>query len=159
RLKRYVCDTSRAVSDAINAGERVLFEGAQGSLLDVDHGTYPYVTSSHPIAGGVTIGSGVGPTKISGVIGVIKAYTSRVGDGPFPTELKDSLGDAIRERGREYGTTTGRPRRIGWLDGVLLSYAARINGMTHIAINSMDVLSGRERVRVAVAYELDGKVI
>lgn len=159
RLERYVCDTSRAVSDAIDAGQRVLFEGAQGSLLDVDHGTYPYVTSSHPIAGGVTIGSGVGPTKISAVIGVIKAYTSRVGDGPFPSELNDELGSAIRERGREYGTTTGRPRRIGWLDGVLLSYAARINGMTHIAINSMDVLSGMDVVRIVVGYELDGKVV
>jgi adenylosuccinate synthase len=159
RLRPYVADTARVVNDAIDAGERVLFEGAQGSLLDVDHGTYPYVTSSHPIAGGVTIGSGVGPTKIDKVVGVLKAYTSRVGDGPFPTELLDAQGDAIRERGKEYGTTTGRPRRIGWVDGVLLAYAARINGLTHVAINSVDVLAGFERVRIAVAYELDGERI
>ncbi len=159
RLRPFVTDTARLVNDAIDAGERVLFEGAQGSLLDVDHGTYPYVTSSHPIAGGVTIGSGVGPTKIDKVVGVLKAYTSRVGDGPFPTELMDEQGDAIRERGKEYGTTTGRPRRIGWVDGVLLGYAARINGLTHIAINSVDVLAGFDTVKVAVAYELDGRRI
>ena len=159
RLRPFVTDTSRLVNDAIDAGERVLFEGAQGSLLDVDHGTYPYVTSSHPIAGGVTIGSGVGPTKIDKVVGVLKAYTSRVGDGPFPTELFDEQGDAIRERGKEYGTTTGRPRRIGWVDGVLLGYAARINGLTHIAINSVDVLAGFDTIKIAVAYELDGRHI
>ncbi len=156
-LRPFVADTSRIVNDAIDQGERVLFEGAQGSLLDVDHGTYPYVTSSHPIAGGVTIGSGVGPTKISTVLGVLKAYTSRVGDGPFPTELHDAVGDGIRERGKEYGTTTGRPRRIGWVDGVMLRYAARINGLTHIAVNSIDVLAGLGRVKIAVAYELDGR--
>ncbi len=159
RLKPYVADTSRLVNDAIDAGERVVFEGAQGSLLDVDHGTYPYVTSSHPVAGGVTIGSGVGPTKIDKVLGVLKAYTSRVGDGPFPTELLNEQGDAIRERGKEYGTTTGRPRRIGWVDGVLLGYAARINGLTHLAINSVDVLAGFDKIKVAVAYELDGRRI
>lgn len=159
RLRPYVADTARLVNDAIDAGERVLFEGAQGSLLDVDHGTYPYVTSSHPIAGGVTIGSGVGPTKIDKVLGVLKAYTSRVGDGPFPTELLDAQGDAIRERGKEYGTTTGRPRRIGWVDGVLLGYAARINGLTHLAINSVDVLAGFDTIRIAVAYDLDGRRI
>ncbi len=159
RLRPYVADTARLVNEAIDAGERVLFEGAQGSLLDVDHGTYPYVTSSHPIAGGVTIGSGVGPTKIDKVVGVLKAYTSRVGDGPFPTELLNEQGDMIRERGKEYGTTTGRPRRIGWVDGVLLGYAARINGMTHLAINSVDVLAGFETIKIAVAYELDGRRI
>ncbi len=159
RLKPYVADTARIVNDAIDAGERVLFEGAQGSLLDVDHGTYPYVTSSHPIAGGVTIGSGVGPTKIDKVLGVLKAYTSRVGDGPFPTELLNEQGDAIRERGKEYGTTTGRPRRIGWVDGVLLGYAARINGLTHLAINSVDVLAGFDTIKIAVGYELDGRRI
>ncbi len=156
QLRPFVADTARIVNDAIDAGERVLFEGAQGSLLDVDHGTYPYVTSSHPIAGGVTIGSGVGPTKISTVLGVLKAYTSRVGDGPFPTELFDDVGAAIRERGKEYGTTTGRPRRIGWVDGVMLRYAARINGLTHIAVNSIDVLAGLPSVKLAVAYEVDG---
>jgi len=159
QLRPYIADTSRLVNEAIDAGERVLFEGAQGSLLDVDHGTYPYVTSSHPIAGGVTIGSGVGPTKIDKVIGVLKAYTSRVGDGPFPTELLDAQGDLIRERGKEYGTTTGRPRRIGWVDGVLLGYAARINGLTHLAINSVDVLAGFDTIKIAIAYELDGQRI
>ena len=159
RLRPYVADTSRIVNEAIDAGQRVVFEGAQGSLLDVDHGTYPYVTSSHPVAGGVTIGSGVGPTKIRKVVGVLKAYTSRVGDGPFTTELLDATGDTIRERGREYGTTTGRPRRIGWVDGVLLRYAARINGLTHLAVNSVDVLAGFATVRIAVAYELDGQRI
>ena len=120
RLHKYVTDTSEVLNDALDDGRRVLFEGAQGVMLDIDQGTYPFVTSSNPVAGGVTIGAGVGPTKISHVVGVCKAYTSRVGDGPFPTELFDEIGNQIREVGKEYGTTTGRPRRIGWFDTVVI---------------------------------------
>ncbi|ADU52426.1 Adenylosuccinate synthetase [Thermaerobacter marianensis DSM 12885] len=159
RLRPFVTDTSKLINDAIDAGQRVLFEGAQGTMLDLDHGTYPYVTSSYPTAAGACIGAGVGPTRIDQVIGVAKAYTSRVGDGPFPTELLDETGDWIRERGHEYGTTTGRPRRCGWLDAVVLRYAARVSGMTGLAITRLDTLGGLDKVRIAVAYELDGQRI
>ena len=157
RLRPHVVDTVRLINDAIDAGERVLFEGAQGTLLDIDLGTYPFVTSSHPTAGGACIGAGVGPSRIDRVLGVSKAYTTRVGDGPFPTELQGALADRLRERGREYGTTTGRPRRCGWLDTVALRHAVLVNGLSGICITKLDTLSGLERIRVAVAYDLDGR--
>ena len=140
------------MNEAIDQGERVLFEGAQGNLLDIDHGTYPFVTSSNPVAGGVTTGTGVGPTKIDAVIGVCKAYTSRVGEGPYPTELFDEIGDQIREVGREYGTTTGRPRRVGWFDSVVMAHSCRVSGITKLSLNSIDVLSGLETVKICTGY-------
>lgn len=159
QIKKYVADTSVILNDALDEGHRVLFEGAQGVMLDIDQGTYPFVTSSNPLAGGVAIGSGVGPTKIDKAVGVCKAYTSRVGDGPFPTELFDETGDRIREIGHEYGVVTKRPRRIGWLDTVVLRHASRIGGFTHLSLNSLDVLSGLPTLKIAVGYELDGKRI
>jgi adenylosuccinate synthase len=158
-IRKYVTDTSVLLNDMIDQGKRVLFEGAQGIMLDIDHGTYPYVTSSNPIAGGVCIGSGVGPTKIHQVIGVAKSYTTRVGDGPFPTELNDEIGDWIRERGFEYGTVTGRPRRVGWFDSVVVRHARRVSGITGLSLNSLDVLSGLKTVKICTAYQLDGKTI
>lgn len=157
RLKPYVADTSLIINRAVDAGKHVLFEGAQGTLLDIDFGTYPYVTSSHPVAGGACIGSGVGPTRIQEVIGVVKAYTSRVGEGPFPTELVDETGQWIREKGHEYGTTTGRPRRCGWLDAVVIRYAARVSGLTGLAVTRLDILGGLPAVRLGVAYEYEGE--
>ncbi len=159
QIKQYVCDTSVVLNDALDAGRRVLFEGAQGVMLDIDQGTYPFVTSSNPVAGGVTIGSGVGPTKINQVVGVCKAYTSRVGDGPFPTELHDEVGDQIREVGREYGTTTGRPRRVGWFDSVVVRHARRVSGITDLSLNSVDVLTGLETVKICTAYRYKGQVM
>ena len=152
QMKQYVCDTSVILNDALDQGKRVLFEGAQGVMLDIDQGTYPFVTSSNPVAGGVTIGSGVGPSKINKVVGVCKAYTSRVGDGPFPTELFDEIGSRIREVGREYGTTTGRPRRVGWFDSVVMRHSKRVSGITNLSLNSIDVLTGLETVKICVAY-------
>ncbi|GIW48584.1 MAG: adenylosuccinate synthetase [Caloramator sp.] len=159
RLRPYVKDTSVILYDAIKANKKVLFEGAQGTLLDIDYGTYPYVTSSHPISGGVCIGAGIGPTMVSNAIGVCKAYTTRVGKGPFPTELFDEMGDYIREKGFEYGTTTGRARRCGWLDLVILKYAVRISGLTSLAITKLDTLANIDKIKVCVGYELDGNVI
>jgi adenylosuccinate synthase len=159
QIKKYVCDTSVVLNDAIDEGRRVLFEGAQGVMLDIDQGTYPFVTSSNPVAGGVTIGSGVGPTKIKHVVGVCKAYTSRVGEGAFPTELHDEIGHQIREVGREYGTTTGRPRRVGWFDSVVVRHARRVSGITDLSLNSIDVLTGLETVKICVAYKLNGEEI
>jgi adenylosuccinate synthase len=158
-IRPYVADTSVVLNDAIDRGNRVLFEGAQGVMLDIDQGTYPYVTSSNPIAGGVTIGSGVGPTKINQVIGVAKAYTTRVGDGPFPTELTDAIGDHIREVGFEYGTTTGRPRRIGWFDSVVVRHARRVSGITGLAITKLDTLTGLDTLRICTAYKYNGEII
>jgi len=155
----YVTDTSVVLNDSIDQGKRVLFEGAQGVMLDIDQGTYPFVTSSNPVAGGVTIGSGVGPTKIHHVIGVGKAYTTRVGDGPFPTELHDEIGHQIREVGREYGTTTGRPRRVGWFDSVVVRHARRVSGITELSLNSIDVLTGIPTLKICVAYRYNGEVI
>ena len=152
QMKKYVCDTSVILNDALDNGKRVLFEGAQGVMLDIDQGTYPFVTSSNPVAGGVTIGSGVGPSKIDKVVGVCKAYTSRVGDGPFPTELFDEIGSRIREVGREYGTTTGRPRRVGWFDSVVMRHSKRVSGITNLSLNSIDVLTGLKTVKICVAY-------
>ncbi|SEN43173.1 Adenylosuccinate synthetase [Mesobacillus persicus] len=154
-----VCDTSVVLNDALDDGRRVLFEGAQGVMLDIDQGTYPFVTSSNPVAGGVTIGSGVGPSKITHVVGVCKAYTTRVGDGPFPTELDNEIGHQIREVGREYGTTTGRARRVGWFDSVVVRHARRVSGLTDLSLNSIDVLTGIETLKICVAYQHKGKVI
>ena len=156
-LRPLVTDTSELVHHACTAGKRVVFEGAQGTMLDIDHGTYPYVTSSHPVAGGACLGTGVGPRVISKVIGVCKSYTTRVGEGSFLTEQDNSTGQWIRERGHEYGTTTGRPRRVGWLDAVALRYAARVNGLDWLAVTLLDVLSGLDEVRICVAYRCNGR--
>ncbi|WP_438497633.1 adenylosuccinate synthase [Paenibacillus sp. IHBB 3054] len=158
-LRGYVTDTSVVLNDAIDTDSRVLFEGAQGVMLDIDQGTYPFVTSSNPSAGGVCIGSGVGPSKIKQVIGVAKAYTTRVGDGPFPTELNDATGDYIRETGHEYGTVTGRARRVGWFDSVVVRHARRVSGITGLSLNSLDVLSGLETVKICTGYKFRGEVI
>ena len=158
-IAQYVTDTSKILNDVLDEGGRVLFEGAQGVMLDIDQGTYPFVTSSNPVAGGVAIGAGVGPSQVSRVVGVCKAYTSRVGDGPFPTELFDEKGHHIREVGREYGTTTGRPRRVGWFDSVVVRHSRRVSGITDLALNSIDVLSGLETVKICTAYEYNGEII
>jgi len=155
-LSKYIADTDIIINRMISEGRNVLFEGAQGTLLDVDHGTYPYVTSSCAAAGGVCTGLGVGPTRITKVLGVMKAYTTRVGGGPFPTEMKDSLGEMIRERGGEYGATTGRPRRCGWLDVVILRHSVRINGLTGIAVTKLDVLDGLEKIKICTSYKYNG---
>jgi adenylosuccinate synthase len=159
QLKKYVADTSLLVNQTIKEGKKVLFEGAQGTLLDIDHGTYPYVTSSYPTSGGACIGSGVGPTSINRVIGVVKAYTTRVGEGPFPTELNDENGELLRSKGAEFGTTTGRARRCGWLDAVILRYAARINGLTDLAITKLDVLDSFATIKICVAYRYKGELL
>lgn len=159
QIKKYVCDTSVVLNEAIAQNEKILFEGAQGIMLDIDHGTYPFVTSSNPSAGGVATGSGVGPSKLHHVVGVAKAYTTRVGDGPFPTELFDDIGQQIRDIGREYGTVTGRPRRVGWFDSVVVRHAVRVSGVTDLCLNSIDVLSGLDTVKICVAYQYKGEVI
>lgn len=159
QIKPYVADTSVLVYDSIKANKKVLFEGAQGTLLDVDFGTYPYVTSSHPISGGVSTGVGVGPNMINQVVGVVKAYTTRVGKGPFPTELHDSTGDLIREKGFEFGTVTGRPRRCGWFDSVIVRFATRINGLTSIALTKIDTLADMPIVKICTGYKLNGEII
>ena len=158
-LKKYVTDTSRIVNDALDNGQRVLFEVAQEVMLDVDQGTYPYVTASNPIAGGVCTGVGVGPNKINTVVGICKAYSTRVGAGPFPTELTDEIGDRIRETGHEYGTVTGRPRRVGWFDSVAMRHARRVSGISCLSLNLLDVLTGLKTVKICKAYKLDGKEI
>ncbi|GAA0937887.1 MULTISPECIES: adenylosuccinate synthase [Streptomyces violaceusniger group] len=157
RLSGYVADTTLLLNKAIDQDQVVLFEGGQGTLLDVDHGTYPFVTSSNPTAGGACTGTGVGPTKISRVIGILKAYTTRVGAGPFPTELLDEDGEKLRTIGGERGVTTGRDRRCGWFDAVIARYATRVNGLTDFFLTKLDVLTGWERIPVCVAYEIDGK--
>ncbi|NMF59634.1 adenylosuccinate synthase [Pseudanabaena yagii] len=159
RLRPHVVDASLKIDAAIRERRNILFEGAQGTLLDLDHGTYPYVTSSNPVAGGACIGAGVGPTSIDRVIGVAKAYTTRVGEGPFPTELHDAIGEQIGQRGAEFGTTTGRKRRCGWFDGVIGRYAVRINGLDCLAVTKLDVLDDLDEIKVCTAYELDGKVV
>jgi adenylosuccinate synthase len=159
RLREFVGDGSLFLAEQVRKGARVLFEGAQGTLLDVDHGTYPYVTSSNCVAGNAAVGSGLGPTAIDRVMGISKAYTTRVGGGPFPTELNDALGDRLRKVGDEFGATTGRPRRCGWLDTVVLRYAVRVNGLWGIALTKLDVLSGIEALKICTAYELDGKTV
>ena len=157
-LKPFVVDSSLKIYDAVKEKKNILFEGAQGTLLDLDHGTYPYVTSSNPIAGGACVGAGVGPTTIDRVIGVAKAYTTRVGEGPFPTELNDGVGQLLGDLGAEFGTTTGRRRRCGWFDAVIGRYAVRINGLDCLAITKLDVLDELEEIKVCVAYEIDGKI-
>jgi adenylosuccinate synthase len=157
-LRPRITDTSLYLWKALREGQQVLFEGAQGAMLDVDHGTYPFVTSSSPVAGGALAGTGVGPREIERVIGIAKAYTTRVGAGPFPTELVDGPGDVLRREGAEYGTTTQRPRRTGWLDTVVLRHAARISGLTELFVTKLDVLSAFDQLPVAVAYRVDGEV-
>ncbi len=152
-IKPLVTDTTVLLNQAVNEGKNILMEGAQGTLLDVDHGTYPFVTSSNPVSAGACLGSGIGPTKINHILGVVKAYTTRVGEGPFPTELKGKEGAALREAGQEYGATTGRPRRCGWFDLVVARYAARINGLTSLAITKLDVLDSLSEIKVCTAYQ------
>ncbi|HEY1343704.1 MAG TPA: adenylosuccinate synthase [Streptosporangiaceae bacterium] len=156
RMRSYVADTALVLNQALDDGRTVLLEGAQATMLDVDHGTYPFVTSSSPTAGGACAGSGIGPTRITKVIGIVKAYTTRVGSGPFPTELLDEQGEWLRKAGGEYGVTTGRPRRTGWFDAVIARYATRVNGITDYFITKLDVLSGLEKVPVCVAYDVAG---
>ena len=156
-LRPYVADTALLLNKALESGKTVLLEGSQGTLLDVDHGTYPYVTSSNPTSGGACTGSGIGPTKIDRVIGILKAYTTRVGSGPFPTELFDEDGEALRRIGGEVGVTTGRNRRCGWFDAPIARYATRVNGLTDFFLTKLDVLAGWEKIPVCVAYEVDGK--
>lgn len=158
-LKPYIVDSISLINDELERGKKILFEGAQGALLDIDFGTYPFVTSSNPSGGGVCIGSGVGPTKINEIIGVVKAYNTRVGSGAFPTEFEDSTSRYIREKAHEYGVTTKRPRRIGWFDGVLIRYSARINGLTGIVVTLLDVLSTIKELKICESYTLDGKII
>ncbi|MBQ1793820.1 MAG: adenylosuccinate synthase [Peptostreptococcaceae bacterium] len=159
KIRNHVADTSVIVYDAIKAGKKVLFEGAQGTLLDLDLGTYPFVTSSHPISGGFAIGAGVGPNMIKDVVGIVKAYTTRVGEGPFVTELDNEVGEEIRVKGREFGTVTGRARRCGWFDAVIVRYAARVNGLTSISLMLLDVLTGFDKIQVCTAYKMGDKII
>ena len=159
RLKPYVLDTSVYLNEAIDQGKSILFEGSQGTLLDVDHGTYPYVTSSNTTAGGACTGAGIGPTRISEVVGVVKAYTTRVGNGPFPTELTDEMGDRMRNIAHEYGATTGRPRRCGWLDLVIVKMAARVNGLSSVAVTRLDILDELEEIKVCTHYTCNGRKV
>jgi len=158
RLEGYVKNTSLILHEAIKKGKHILFEGAQGALLDVDHGTYPYVTASNTLAGNACLSSGIGPTMIKSVIGVAKAYTTRVGEGPFPTELRDDLGEKIRQKGGEYGATTGRPRRCGWFDAVVVNHSIRLNGIREMVITKLDVLNDFDSIKICVGYRADGKV-
>ncbi|HEY7735355.1 MAG TPA: adenylosuccinate synthase [Candidatus Limnocylindrales bacterium] len=159
RLRPHLADTTWLVQEALRRGDHVLLEGAQGTLLDIDHGSYPFVTSSSPVAGGACTGGGIGPLQVDEVMGVMKAYATRVGSGPFPTELTDATGDGIAERGREVGTTTGRRRRVGWFDTVPLRFAVAVNSVSSIMLNKLDILSGIERIRLATAYDVDGRRI
>ena len=159
KMRPYVDDTSVIVYDAIKANKKVLFEGAQGTLLDLDLGTYPFVTSSHPISGGFAVGAGVGPNMIKDVVGIVKAYTTRVGEGPFVTELFDETGDRIRTQGHEFGTVTGRARRCGWFDAVIVKYAARVNGLTSISFMLLDVLTGFDKIKICTAYKMGDKIV
>lgn len=156
RLRKHVVDTSALLNREIKAGKKVLFEGAQATMLDLDHGTYPYVTSSHPIAGGVSVGAGVGPHKLDTVVGVVKAYTTRVGEGPFPTEQLNAYGDKIRDCGREFGTVTGRPRRCGWFDGCVVRYAGDLSGIDYMAITRLDILDTFDKIQMCVGYRYQG---
>ncbi|MEE3266710.1 MAG: adenylosuccinate synthase, partial [SAR324 cluster bacterium] len=159
KLKPYICDTPLLVNQLVEKGKNILFEGAQGTFLDVDHGTYPFVTSSNTLAGGACAGAGIGPTRITDVLGIVKAYTTRVGSGPFPTELFDEDGDLLRSEGQEFGATTGRPRRCGWFDALLVRQAVRLNGVTGMAIMKLDVLDQFETLKIAVSYRLaDGEI-
>jgi len=157
RLRPYVADTPLVLNQALDAGKTLVFEAGQATMLDIDHGTYPFVTSSSATAGGACTGSGIGPTRIDRVVGVAKAYTTRVGEGPYPTELFDEDGEWLRQTGGEFGTTTGRPRRTGWYDAVVARYSSRINGLTDLVVTKLDVLTGRDKIPVAVAYDVDGR--
>ncbi len=157
QLRQYVTDTSLLIDNALKAGENVVFEGAQGTLLDLDHGTYPYVTSSNPIASSACVGAGVGPTNITQVLGIVKAYTTRVGEGPFPTELLEETGKALQTKGHEFGTVTGRARRCGWIDMVMLKYAIRLSGITAFALMKLDVLDELPTIKICTHYEMDGQ--
>lgn len=159
KLKKFIEDTDILINDAIDSGKNVLFEGAQGTLLDIDHGTYPYVTSSNTVAAGACTGSGISPKKIDKILGVVKAYTTRVGEGPFPTEIKDTLGEDLRRKGGEYGATTGRPRRCGWLDIVALKHSVRVNGFTGIVITKLDILDGFDKLKVCIGYKYGNQVL
>ncbi|MFK5587092.1 adenylosuccinate synthase [Lactobacillus delbrueckii] len=159
RIAKYVCDTSLYVNDALDRDEKVLFEGAQGIMLDIDQGTYPFVSSSNSVSGGIASGSGIGANRIKTVLGICKAYTTRVGAGPFPTELHDETGDKIRDIAHEYGTVTGRPRRVGWFDSVALRHAKRVAGINALSLNLLDVFSGFDKIKICVAYDLNGKQI
>lgn len=159
KLKIYITDTSLLLHQLMEEGKNILFEGAQGTLLDIDHGTYPYVTSSSSTAGGVCTGAGIGPRNISKVLGVAKAYTTRVGEGPFPTEVKGKIGKLLQERGNEYGATTGRPRRCGWFDGVILRYATRVNSLDELILTKLDILDPLDKVKICVAYKFKEKII
>ncbi len=159
KLRPYVCDTITLLNAQIDAGKKILFEGAQATMLDIDYGTYPYVTSSHPISGGVGIGAGVAPKKIDKVVGVVKAYCTRVGEGPFPTEQLNAIGDKLREAGHEYGTVTGRPRRTGWLDACVVKYAGQLSGTDYMAITRLDILDSFDEIKMCTAYKLDGEII
>ncbi|WP_196761914.1 adenylosuccinate synthetase, partial [Streptobacillus moniliformis] len=158
KMKNRIIDSVFEINQAVIEGKKVLFEGAQALMLDIDYGTYPYVTTSSPTAGGACTGSGVSPNKINRVLGVMKAYTTRVGEGPFPTELNNEIGENLRTIGHEFGATTGRPRRCGWLDLVIGKYATLINGLTDIVLTKLDVLTGLEVIKVAIAYDINGKV-
>jgi adenylosuccinate synthase len=157
RLGPYIADTVGIINDAVEAGRNVLFEGAQATFLDVDHGTYPYVTSSNPVAGTASVGTGIGPRHLQRIVGIAKAYVTRVGAGPFPTELKDEIGEGIRSRGGEFGTVTGRPRRCGWFDGVMIRQAVRLNTLTELAVTKIDILDPLDQIRVCVGYNIDGE--
>jgi adenylosuccinate synthase len=159
KIKNYVGDASLEIHKAIKNNKKILFEGAQGTLLDIDYGTYPFVTSSNPSAGGVCTGGGIGPKNIDTVIGVVKGYTTRVGSGPFPTEMKDNIGERIRNKGNEFGTTTGRPRRVGWFDGVILRYAVRVNSINGLAVAKLDVLSDLKKIKICNSYKFNGKIL
>ena len=159
RLRPYVADTTTILNKAIKEKKNILFEGAQATMLDLDHGTYPFVTSSYPAAGGACTGSGVGPRKIDNVIGVVKAYSTRVGEGPFPSELFDDVGQLIRDKGGEYGTVTGRPRRCGWLDACVVKYASYVNGLDSIAITRLDILDELDKLKICVAYKYNGEIL
>ncbi len=158
KISKYVCNTKRLLNDAIKGKKRILFEGAQGTLLDVDYGTYPFVTSSNSTAGGSSIGTGVGPNKMDKVIGVVKAYTTRVGEGPFPTEFDDTLMELIRQKGKEFGATTGRPRRCGWFDSVVVNHAVMVNGLDELVVTKLDVLDELETLKICVGYKFGGKI-
>lgn len=159
RLRPFVCDTISLLNAQVNAGKKILFEGAQATMLDIDYGTYPYVTSSHPISGGVGIGAGIAPKKIDTVVGVVKAYCTRVGEGPFPTEQLNEIGDKLREAGHEFGTVTGRPRRTGWLDACVVKYAGQLSGTDYMAVTRLDILDGFDEIKMCTAYKIDGEII
>ena len=159
KLKKYVIDTSAFLNREIKAGKKIMFEGAQATMLDIEHGTYPYVTASHPTAGGVPSGAGIGPNKIDKVVGIVKAYCTRVGEGPFPTEQLNEIGDKIRDCGHEYGTVTGRPRRTGWLDACVVRYAGNLSGIDYMAVTRLDILDSFDEIKMCVNYKYDGKIL